>query len=325
MKKIKLVLFFFLVIFNNAFAQMSHDEDQPGTEEKVIAHNVAMGETVVLIAKKYKIRPQDIYEFNPTAVDGISQGITLRIPLDRQVATRKFDTKENDNFDLLKDTGKVPVASQEVPVDNPVEEIAVTEVKEAIVEVSHKVAPGETLSGLAKKYGTTIAKIEEANPKQLKHGLQSGQTIVIPSANAVAQATYVPVQVSEEKGGTVSGTVITITTQHTVQSGETLIGLAKRYGTTVAAIGQANERVQRKGLQAGQVITIPGDVVADASTVIEESHDDIIEHNVQPGETLTGLARKYNTSIGDISEDNKSVLKKGLQAGQVIKIVNHNN
>lgn len=49
----------------------------------------------------------------------------------------------------------------------------------------------------------------------------------------------------------------TATVVHTVKRGETLFSLAKRYGTTVEQIQAMNPVVERLGLKAGQVITIP--------------------------------------------------------------------
>ena len=45
---------------------------------------------------------------------------------------------------------------------------------------------------------------------------------------------------------------------HTVQRGETLTGLAKRYGVSVQALRDANGMSVRDGLRAGATIRIPG-------------------------------------------------------------------
>lgn len=58
----------------------SVNADSSATAAATISHRVEMGETVMLIAKKYHIAPKDIYNLNPTAVDGISYNMVLSIP-----------------------------------------------------------------------------------------------------------------------------------------------------------------------------------------------------------------------------------------------------
>jgi hypothetical protein len=50
-------------------------------EEFVINHTVELGETVLLICKKYVVLPSDFYKYNKEAIHGIKQGESLRIPL----------------------------------------------------------------------------------------------------------------------------------------------------------------------------------------------------------------------------------------------------
>jgi LysM repeat protein len=45
---------------------------------------------------------------------------------------------------------------------------------------------------------------------------------------------------------------------HVVQRGETLTGLAKRYGVSIQALRDANGMTRRTTLRAGQALKIPG-------------------------------------------------------------------
>lgn len=60
---------FFIYIFLFTFAV-----------EAQIKHNVAKGETVYQIAKKYQVTPFDIYRLNPDAKNGVQENTTLLIP-----------------------------------------------------------------------------------------------------------------------------------------------------------------------------------------------------------------------------------------------------
>lgn len=94
-----------------------------------------------------------------------------------------------------------------------------------MTEVTHKVASGDTLSALAKKYGTTVAALKAAN------GLKSDLIKV--------------------------GQVLKVSVlSHTVVSGDTLSGLAKKYGTTVAELKSLNG-LKSDLIKVGQVLKLP--------------------------------------------------------------------
>lgn len=88
----------FWVFFGSAgsvFSQQNnHVVDNDTLTKSVVVHKVEMGETVMLIARKYHISPQDIYELNPDAVHGISFNTILQLPVDK-VRTKVADKKHN--------------------------------------------------------------------------------------------------------------------------------------------------------------------------------------------------------------------------------------
>jgi len=55
----------------------------PDEDEELVSHRVALGETIALISKKYKVKPSDIYEYNPDATQGVTQNVVLSIPIHR--------------------------------------------------------------------------------------------------------------------------------------------------------------------------------------------------------------------------------------------------
>ena len=74
---------------------------------------------------------------------------------------------------------------------------------------------------------------------------------------------------------------------YTVQAGDTVYSLARRYGTTVQAIMQANGMMDYS-LRTGMVIVIPTGAAPAPGPLV---------HIVQPGETLNEIARHYNTTV----------------------------
>lgn len=98
------------VIFFNCNAQEKSEDNI--SEGEVVTHNVAMGETVMLISKKYLVKPQDIYELNPTAVNGITPNSVLRIPMDKSLRKKvsAVEVKDKPKISILK-TGPGSIAA----------------------------------------------------------------------------------------------------------------------------------------------------------------------------------------------------------------------
>lgn len=121
----------------------------------------------------------------------------------------------------------------------------------------HDVVKGETLYSLARKYGVTVDDIKGAN-KALADGLKAGQRIKIPvkadvKADVKAEVAEVKAEVAETLA---PAKAVAPTTTHKVVKKETLYSLSKRYGVSIEALQEANPHI-RKGLKAGQLLTIP--------------------------------------------------------------------
>lgn len=339
MKKQLLLLssLFALSVSYASINQQSPQQVAQVSQDDVKMHRVTMGETMVMIAKKYMVLPQDIYDINPGAAEGLGAGMMLKIPVGKKVKVeaeqKNLDYQIVDASQLIKQKEKkqqqeIYAAETNTKKSTSFNETAEAKPETAVANVNHDVKPGETLSGLAKKYNTTVEAITAANDKALKKGLQAGQKLVIPASGfAVAET---PVTTAVASTVTVVEEQKDFTGTHHVKSGETLHSLARKYNTTVDAITAANEKLLKRGLQAGQTIVVPAGEQTEQVAAVENavpnhaSYSDepvaTTEHLVESGETLHGLARKYNTSVEAITAANKQKLKRGLQAGQLLKI-----
>jgi LysM repeat protein len=91
-----------------------------------------------------------------------------------------------------------------------------------------------------------------------------------------------------------------------VSPGETIYGISTKYGIPVSDLLETNPELEN-GLKVGQVVNIPY-----RPELKEKSYDDnVIVHKVQPGETLYGLAKKYNTSVNELMKLNNMQLRAG--------------
>jgi LysM repeat protein len=107
----------------------------------------------------------------------------------------------------------------------------------------HVVQRGETLYSIALRYGTSVSALVRANGLRNANFIYVGQRLIVSGGGGG----------SSRGGGTApSGGAV-----HVVQRGETLAGIALRYGTTAAAIAAANGLRNPNLIYVGQRLTIP--------------------------------------------------------------------
>jgi LysM repeat protein len=114
-----------------------------------------------------------------------------------------------------------------------------------------------------------------------------------PTATPTGGPTLVPTG-TPGPGATETPQAITSPITYTVQPGDTLYSLAKRYDTTVQAIMQANGMMTYL-IRVGETILIPPADAAPPGPIV---------HIVQPGETLFSIAEKYGTTVWAIRAAN---------------------
>lgn len=112
----------------------------------------------------------------------------------------------------------------------------------------HIVQKGDSAFVLAKKNGVTLKQLQEANPGRDLAKLKVGDKLSIPAGSAPAPASTHGSSTAAS-GGTQSVT-------HVVKGGENLSRLAKKYGTTVKAIRDANG-MKSNEIRVGQKLKIP--------------------------------------------------------------------
>jgi N-acetylmuramoyl-L-alanine amidase len=105
----------------------------------------------------------------------------------------------------------------------------------------YTVRPGDTLSGIAVQHSVTTSALAQANGITDPDRIVAGRTLTIPT------------------GASASSSRSGVTTVHTVAAGETLGGIAIRYGVRSIDIASANGITDRNRIRVGQRLQIPGD------------------------------------------------------------------
>ena len=99
-------------------------------------------------------------------------------------------------------------------------------------------------------------------------------------------------------------------TTYTVQAGDTLSGIASKYGTTYQELARINNIANPNVIYPGQVIKINGGKVEKIYTV-------------KSGDTLSEIANKYGTTWQNIYNNNRDIIGSNpnlIKPGQVLKI-----
>lgn len=179
---------------------------------------------------------------------------------------------------------------------------------------TYTVVKNDSLWGIAKKHGITVAELAAANNLSTKAGLRIGQKLIVPGGAAdEPAASSAPAAAAPVAGR-----------PYTVMPGDTLSGIAKKNGTTVAALRAANS-LSGDMLRAGQSLIVPESAAPSApaaavTTTRRATSASTLGHMVKPGETLGAIARKYNVSVGELALANNITDPTRLRAGQEIKI-----
>lgn len=193
--------------FKVAYAQLP--ESELGTSQRVYwrEHRVARGEALSRIARQYGV-----------SVAALQQANDIRNPAAIRVGQR---------LRIPPAGGTVrAVAAPTAPRGQP--DRAVTSARQ------HTVRAGQTLSGIARQYGVSVAALQQANGLS-GTDIRAGQTLTIPSAGLRKVALRT----------------------HTVAAGDTLSGIARRYGVSTADLARANGLTDKHRIRPGQTLKIP--------------------------------------------------------------------
>ncbi|WP_288638813.1 LysM peptidoglycan-binding domain-containing protein [uncultured Lentilactobacillus sp.] len=168
--------------------------------------------------------------------------------------------------------GSVPTV--EVPKPQPVQHVGHP------ATGTYTVQPGDTLSGIAAKFGTTYQTLAAINGIGDPNRIWPGQVLKV-TGKASSQNTYY------------------------VQAGDTLSGIAAKFGTTVSALVQANGISNPNVIYVGQKIILGG-----SSSV----------YTVKSGDKLSGIASAHGTTWQDLVKKNGIADPNVIYPGQTIRL-----
>lgn len=216
-----------------------------------------------------------------------------------------------------------------VSLYEPEQKTEYKKVTKAVPAKYHYVKSGENLSVIADRYGVSVAKLKKRNHLKSEQ-LQVKQRLKIEDEKEISVVEKVLVENTKKhsKDSTivqnpVARSVADVKTTHKVQKGETLFTLSKLYGKSIDELKAMNNLKDAK-IFLGQEILIEKPVEVAQHVPTEKPKVAVAEkeettYKVKKGETLSSIARKFDTTQDELISLNQLTNNKIL-AGQELKV-----
>lgn len=164
------------------------------------------------------------------------------------------------------------------------------------------VKKGDNLSSIAKKYNTSINTIVNLNP-------------IIKNPNLIYPGWNLKIITNTSNNTTTS-------TYYMVKNGDNLTKIAKKFGTTVNSIVSLNNIKNPNLIYPNQrlLISLNSNGTSSNTNYSGENSCGKILYIIKYGDTLSYLAKKYQSSVSDIAKINNISNPNLIYVGQVIRI-----
>ncbi len=175
----------------------------------------------------------------------------------------------------------------------------------------HTIRRGETLSGIASHYHTSVAVLRHRNDI---HGnlIRVGHTLMIPSPNAHVTR-YVPPGASRPEPSVARrGHATTLR----VRKGDTLWGIAHAHGVSVAQLSNWNHISSHATLHVGQRLRL----WSRSSSHSRRDSGKPLVVSVKRGDSLWKIARRYHVSVAELASLNGISRRSTLHIGDKVKV-----
>ena len=175
---------------------------------------------------------------------------------------------------------------------------------------SYTVKSGDTLSGIASQYNTTVNQIVSLNQLSNPNLIYVGQVLKLKNSQTTNSSSS-----SSSTAATTAGT-------YTVKAGDTLSAIASRYSTSSSTLASLNSLSNPNLIYVGQVLKVSANASTSSSTSSSANSTvtTAASYTVKSGDTLSAIAAKYGTTYQALASANSISNPNDIYVGQVIKV-----
>lgn len=175
---------------------------------------------------------------------------------------------------------------------------------------SYTVKSGDTLSGIASQYNTTVNQIVSLNQLSNPNLIYVGQVLKLKNSQTT------------NSSSSSSSTAATTVGTYTVKAGDTLSAIASRYSTSSSALASLNSLSNPNLIYVGQVLKVSSNASTSSSTSSSANSTvtTAASYTVKAGDTLSAIAAKYGTTYQALASTNSISNPNDIYVGQVIKV-----
>ncbi|WP_052302056.1 LysM peptidoglycan-binding domain-containing protein [Desulfobulbus propionicus] len=255
------------------------DKLRPVTRTVYTTHTVKKGETLTEICNLYKISKTSLLKANNLRTAQLKRGLRLQIP---STSTKYVLLNSEDQAE-----------DRVAKVDKPGKMVKVEPAKQQAV--SHRVKQGETVASIAKQYQVSTKDILRWNKIANSSTIKSGQKLSLYPERPQPE----PVTVAAKAVKIAAAKTAAIPTLDPSTKKQSVQNVAK------APSGNKPEVIKPTATKTSIAKTAKAEPAAKVSVAIAKSTKPHTWYVVKNGDTLTAIAKKFQTSTQDIRAWNK--------------------
>ncbi len=266
-----------------------------------VLYTVKSKESLIKIAEMFNVRVSDIRNWNDIPyTEGIKVGQKLKIFVPKEKS--EYYTSLDNQSSQVK-----TVAAKNSTVGNAVSSNVTTG------NVSHRILFGETLATIAAKYNVSVYQIKAWNNLS-NDFIYAGQILQInPAGNYSTTPSQPATNFAAGRNSELKQFV------YSVKPGETLGGIAEKFGTSITQIMTWNSKYNDKLMAGEKLILYAKDQNYSLGDNTTRNNAALGYHTVLSGEILATIAKKYNVSVENLKKWN-NLSSDNILAGQKLKV-----
>jgi LysM repeat protein/GH25 family lysozyme M1 (1,4-beta-N-acetylmuramidase) len=192
--------------------------------------------------------------------------------------------------------------------------------------VTYTVKSGDNLSTIAQNYGTTVSQLQSWNGIKNANLISVGQVLKVGTkTTTVSGSTTAKTNTSSNttnnsgSSSTTKSNTSSNTVTYTVKSGDTLSGIAAKYGTTTAKLQSTNNIKNANLISVGQKLVISGST-STTSPNTTSSNSSKTYYTVRSGDSLSVIAYRYGTTTAKLQSLNGIRNANLITVGEVLRV-----